>query len=112
MYDTVHGKWDAEISVGDGKLIINGYEVQIVSERDPAKIEWKRLQVDLVIDATGKFNDREGSSKHIAAGASHVLITAPGKQMDLTVVMAVNDHLYDPSKSEKVRQDLKTPVLV
>lgn len=99
-YDTVHGKWDADISVIDGKLVINGNVIQLTFERDPANIAWNRLGVDLVVDATGKFNDREGATKHIAAGASHVLITAPGKQMDLTVVMGVNDHLYDPKKHQ------------
>lgn len=101
-YDTVHGRWDADISVRDGKLVINGHEIQITYERDPAQIAWKRLGVDLVVDASGKFNDREGASKHLAAGASHVLITAPGKQMDLTVVMGVNDHKYDPREHRLV----------
>jgi glyceraldehyde 3-phosphate dehydrogenase len=96
-YDTVHGKWDADISVSEGKLVINGNVIRITSERDPAYIAWKHLGVDLVVDATGKFNTREGAGKHLAAGASHVLITAPGKQMDLTVVMGVNDHLYNPA---------------
>jgi glyceraldehyde 3-phosphate dehydrogenase len=101
-YDTVHGRWDANISVGDGKLIINENEIQIISERNPAHLAWDRLQVDMVVDATGKFNDREGAGKHISAGASRVLITAPGNQMDFTVVMGVNDHLYDPQKHRLV----------
>jgi glyceraldehyde 3-phosphate dehydrogenase len=101
-YDTVHRSWDANISVADGKLMINGNIIQMVSERDPANIPWDRLGVDLAVDATGKFNDREGAAKHIAAGASRVLITAPGKQMDMTVVMGVNDHLYDPGKHRLV----------
>lgn len=95
-YDTVHGRWDADIAVCGGNLVINGETIQIIFERDPANISWSRLGVDLVVDATGKFNDREGALKHIAGGASHVLITAPGKNMDLTVVMGVNDHQYDP----------------
>nr|WP_258881406.1 type I glyceraldehyde-3-phosphate dehydrogenase [Paenibacillus sp. sptzw28] len=101
-YDTVHGRWDADISVIDGKLVINGNAIELTFERDPANLAWKRLGVDLVVDATGKFNDREGAAKHIAAGASHVLITAPGKQMDLTVVMGVNDQLYDPAKHQLI----------
>lgn len=97
-YDTVHGRWDAQVSVEDGQLVINGQKLQMAAERDPANIPWKQMGVDLVIDATGKFNDREGSGKHLLGGASSVLITAPGNNMDLTVVMGVNDHLYDPQK--------------
>ncbi|MFD0693084.1 type I glyceraldehyde-3-phosphate dehydrogenase [Paenibacillus sp. GCM10027628] len=97
-YDTVHGRWDADISIRDGKLIINGIEIQVTFERDPAQLPWRELGVQLVVDATGKFNDREGAEKHISAGAKQVLITAPGKDMDLTVVMGINDHQYDPEK--------------
>ncbi|CAG7644058.1 type I glyceraldehyde-3-phosphate dehydrogenase [Paenibacillus allorhizosphaerae] len=97
-YDTVHGRWDADISIVDGKLVINGEEIHIISERDPAHIAWHGFDVSLAVDATGKFNNREGAGMHLAAGASHVLITAPGKRMDFTVVMGVNDHLYDPRK--------------
>jgi glyceraldehyde 3-phosphate dehydrogenase len=101
-YDTVHGKWNADISVTDGKLVINGSAIELTSEREPANIAWNRFGVDLVIDATGKFNSKEGASKHLEAGASRVLITAPGKEMDLTVVMGVNDHLYDPNEHQLV----------
>ncbi len=102
-YDTVHGKWDAKIEVPDeNHIVINGQTIQMTYEREPANIGWDRYGVDLVVDATGKFNSREGASKHLAAGASNVLITAPGKQMDLTVVMGVNHHLYDPKKHKLV----------
>lgn len=101
-YDTVHGRWDANITVSGGRLVINGTSISIVSERDPSRLPWKRLGVDLAIDATGKFNDREGASKHIEAGASRVLITAPGKQMDLTIVMGVNEHLFHPDHHKLV----------
>jgi glyceraldehyde 3-phosphate dehydrogenase len=97
-YDTVHGTWDADISIQDGNLLINGNLVQIVSEREPENIPWGQMNIDIVIDATGKFNDRQGAQKHLASGASAVIITAPGKQMDFTVVMGVNDHLLDLSK--------------
>lgn len=99
-YDSTHGKWNAEIIIRDGMLVINGHPIHIVFEREPEKIPWSRLGVDLVIDATGKFNDRQGALKHIAAGASKVLITAPGKEMDFTVVMGVNDHLFDSKKHQ------------
>jgi glyceraldehyde 3-phosphate dehydrogenase len=97
-YDTVHGTWDADISVHEGKLSINGNVVEFVMERDPSYLPWRELGINLAIDATGKFTDRIGASKHLEAGAKRVLITAPGKQVDLTVVMGVNDHLYDPQK--------------
>lgn len=97
-YDTVHGKWDADITVNEGRLYINGDEIRVTNEMEPEHIHWDRLGVDLVVDATGKFSYAKGASKHITAGASHVLITAPGTDMDLTLVMGVNDHLYDPRK--------------
>ncbi|SDJ15717.1 type I glyceraldehyde-3-phosphate dehydrogenase [Alteribacillus bidgolensis] len=97
-YDTVHGIWDADLSIQDGNLLINDELIQVVSEREPENLPWKQMNIDTVIDATGKFNNREGAQKHVAAGASNVIITAPGKQMDFTVVMGVNDHLLDLSK--------------
>ncbi|WP_256123879.1 type I glyceraldehyde-3-phosphate dehydrogenase [Paenibacillus chitinolyticus] len=97
-YDSVHGRWNADVKIADGCLVINGQSIQLTYEREPENILWGQMGIDLVIDATGKFNDRPGSQRHLAAGASRVLITAPGKQMDFTVVMGVNDHLYDPIK--------------
>jgi glyceraldehyde 3-phosphate dehydrogenase len=97
-YDTVHGTWNADVSVQNGNLLINGNVIQMVSEREPENIPWGSMNVEIVMDATGKFNHRQGAQKHQAAGASHVIVTAPGKQMDLTVVMGVNDHLLDLSK--------------
>ena len=99
-YDTIHGKWDAEIVAADDHLLIEGKKVALLSERDPALIPWKEYGIDLVIDATGKFNNREGASKHLQAGAQKVIITAPGKNMDYTVVMGVNDEGYDPEKHD------------
>ncbi|MDF2725622.1 MAG: glyceraldehyde-3-phosphate dehydrogenase [Paenibacillus sp.] len=101
-YDSVHGRWDADIEAGDGYLRINGKKIALTAEREPAAIPWQQLGVGLVIDATGKFNDREGASKHLAGGAERVLITAPGKNMDFTVVMGANDHLYDPSSQSLI----------
>jgi len=98
-YDTVHGKWDARIeTTDDGCLVINGHVIHVTSEPDPAWIPWDKYGVEMVVDATGKFNSREGASGHLAGGASRVLITAPGKSMDMTIVMGVNDHLYDPDR--------------
>jgi glyceraldehyde 3-phosphate dehydrogenase len=97
-YDTIHGTWNADISVQEGKLTINGKSIEFYMERDPSALPWNEAGVSLAIDATGKFTDRGGASKHLSAGAHKVLITAPAKQADLTVVMGVNDHSYDPQK--------------
>jgi glyceraldehyde 3-phosphate dehydrogenase len=94
-YDSTHGRWDADLSIQDGKLCINGRLVQYKMERDPSSLDWRAMGVSLAIDATGKFNDRDGASKHLAAGAHTVLITAPSKNADLTVVMGVNEQRYD-----------------
>lgn len=97
-YDTVHGTWNADISIQDGKLLIDDDFIQIVSEREPENIPWEQMDIDIVIDATGKFNDRQGVQKHISARASTVIVTEPGKNMDFTVVMGVNNLLLDLSK--------------
>jgi glyceraldehyde 3-phosphate dehydrogenase len=98
-YDTIHGTWDAAIEWHDEQnLIINGQEIKVFYERDPESIPWGKLGIHTVVDATGKFNDRQGAQKHQTSGVSTVIITAPGKQMDLTVVMGVNDHQYNPEK--------------
>ncbi|CAM3956963.1 type I glyceraldehyde-3-phosphate dehydrogenase [Paenibacillus alkaliterrae] len=97
-YDTVHGTWDAAITVKDGMLVINGHPVQVTYQREPENIGWSQMDVDVVIDATGQFNHRQGAQKHLKTGASTVIVTAPGTQMDLTVVMGVNDHLLDLSQ--------------
>ncbi|WP_226037299.1 type I glyceraldehyde-3-phosphate dehydrogenase [Aquibacillus saliphilus] len=97
-YDSVHGKWDADISAYRDGLRINGNDIKMTFEREPSEIPWRKFGIDLVVDATGKFNDRHGASGHIEAGAKKVIITAPGKQMDLTIVMGVNEQLYDPEE--------------
>jgi glyceraldehyde 3-phosphate dehydrogenase len=97
-YDTIHGKWDATIEWHDDQLIINGHRIKVFFEREPEKISWGKLGIHTVIDATGKFNDRQGAQKHLRSGVSTVIITAPGKQMDLTVVMGVNDDQYNPEQ--------------
>lgn len=96
-YDSVHGRWDADIRTDNGSLVINGQTVRLISERDPLLIPWSEYGIDLVIDATGKFNDAAGASKHLAGGAQQVIVTAPGSGLDLTVVMGVNDRKYDPA---------------
>ena len=94
-YDTNHGRFEGTVEAEENALIVNGKRVQIVSERDPLLLPWKQLGVDIVIEATGKFNDREKAAMHLEAGAKKVILTAPGKNEDVTVVMGVNDELLD-----------------
>jgi glyceraldehyde 3-phosphate dehydrogenase len=98
QYDTVHGKWDADIKTGEDHLIINGNRIDVVSVKDPSLLAWKDHDVELAIDATGKFTDRPGMEKHLSAGVRRVLVTSPGKGADLTIVMGVNEERYDPTK--------------
>lgn len=95
-YDSLYGKFDGTIEVAENGFIINGKEVKVTSERDPLDIPWKDQGVELVIDSTGAFRDREGLSKHIKAGAKKVIVTAPATDEDVTIVLGVNDEDYDP----------------
>ncbi|MFD1779690.1 glyceraldehyde-3-phosphate dehydrogenase [Fredinandcohnia salidurans] len=94
-YDTNHGKFDAEIIPQDDSLLVNGKRIQLLSSRDPLELPWKRLNIDIVIEATGKFNSKEKASLHLQAGAKKVILTAPGKDEDITIVMGVNEDKYD-----------------
>ena len=97
-YDSVYGKFKGEIEAVEDGFIINGKKVTVTAHRDPAQIPWKELGVELVIDSTGAFKDHAGLSKHIEAGAKKVIITAPAKDPDITIVMGVNDELYNGEK--------------
>ncbi|MEW8974472.1 MAG: type I glyceraldehyde-3-phosphate dehydrogenase [Tissierellaceae bacterium] len=97
-YDTMYGKFDGTVEVEEDGFVINGKKVKVVNHRDPVEIPWKELGVELVVDSTGAFRDREGLSKHIQAGAKKVIVTAPAKGEDITIVMGVNDELYDAEK--------------
>jgi glyceraldehyde 3-phosphate dehydrogenase len=90
-YDSVHGRFDGDVAVGDGKLVVAGDEFQVLSERDPTKLPWGDLGVDVVIESTGRFKDREQAAQHLAAGAKKVIVSAPAKGADITVVVGVND---------------------
>jgi glyceraldehyde 3-phosphate dehydrogenase len=94
-YDSVHGKFDGEITPGDEALIVNGKTVRLLNSRDPLYLPWKDLNIDLVIEATGKFNSRDKAKLHLDAGAKKVVLTAPGKNEDITIVMGVNEHKFD-----------------
>ena len=101
-YDSVFGKLQAEIKVEEGTLVVGEEKMKFLSEKDPAKLPWKELGVDLVIESTGTFTDREGASKHLQAGAKKVLITAPAKNPDITIVPGVNDRDYSHDKHHVV----------
>ncbi|OIO56138.1 MAG: type I glyceraldehyde-3-phosphate dehydrogenase [Alphaproteobacteria bacterium CG_4_10_14_0_2_um_filter_63_37] len=90
-YDSVHGTLDAEIAYEGCNLIVNGKKIQVLAERDPANLPWGALGVDVVVESTGIFTKREGASKHLAAGAKKVVISAPATDPDITVVMGVNE---------------------
>ncbi len=99
-YDSVHGRFDGEIGSTQDSIVINGKEMKVYSERDPANLPWGEIGVDVVVESTGFFRDREGASKHLGAGAKKVIISAPGKDPDITVVMGVNHDKYDPQKHD------------
>ena len=97
-YDSNYGVLDAKVEAKDSSIFVDGKEFKVLSEKDPEKLPWKALGVDLVIESTGFFTDRAGSEKHLKAGAKKVIVSAPGKEMDFTVVLGVNDEKYDPLK--------------
>lgn len=90
-YDSVHGRLDADVRVEDQSIVVGDDEIAVVSEPDPAKLPWGDLGIDIVIESTGRFRDRDQAAKHLAAGARKVIISAPGKGVDNTIVMGVNE---------------------
>lgn len=94
-YDSIHGRFTGEVEAGENELIVNGKTIKLVNERNPEDLPWKEHGVDIVIEATGKFNAREKAAMHLKAGAKKVILTAPGKNEDVTVVMGVNDAELD-----------------
>lgn len=97
-YDSVHGSLKEEISVNGSNIVVDGREIKVLSERDPAQLGWGDLGVEVVIESTGRFTNAEDAQKHIDAGAKKVIISAPANNEDLTIVMGVNDDQYDPEK--------------
>ena len=97
-YDSVYGIFPGKIEAKDNSLIIEGKEVKVLTEKEPEKLPWKKLNIDIVVESTGFFTDREGAQKHLKAGAKKVLISAPAKNPDFTVVKGVNEHLYNKKK--------------
>lgn len=98
-YDSNYGVLNKEVFIKDNdKLVVDNQEIKCLAERDPANLPWKDLGVDIVIESTGFFTDRAGAEKHIQAGAKKVIVSAPGKDMDFTVVLGVNEDKYDSAK--------------
>ena len=97
-YDSIHGILSADVSATDDSIQCGGKSIKVFSERDPSALPWKELGVDIVIESTGFFTNGKDAGKHIQAGARKVIISAPGKEVDLTVCMGVNDNLYDAAQ--------------
>jgi len=95
-YDSVHGIYDADVKATDNSIIVNGKEIKISAIKDPAQLPWKELDIDIVIESTGLFTKREDAEKHLQAGAKRVIISAPAKNPDVTIVLGVNQEIYDP----------------
>jgi glyceraldehyde 3-phosphate dehydrogenase len=96
-YDSVHGRLGAEVKVTDSGFSVDGSDVKVLSEKDPAALPWSDLGVDVVIESTGRFTKAEDAGRHIEGGAKKVIISAPAKGEDITIVMGVNDDAYDPA---------------
>jgi glyceraldehyde 3-phosphate dehydrogenase len=97
-YDSVHGTLDADVEAKDNHLVVNGKAIEVLAKKDPKELAWKDLGVEVVIESTGRFTDREGASRHLSAGAKRVIISAPAKDPDVTIVLGVNEQTYDPAK--------------
>jgi glyceraldehyde 3-phosphate dehydrogenase len=101
-YDSVHGIYPGNVESSDNSITVDGHNIRIYSEKDPASLPWKAEGVEVVLEATGIFRTREGAAKHLEAGASRVIISAPGKNSDITVVKGVNFADYDPAKHQVI----------
>ncbi len=99
-YDSVYERFPGEVSYTDEFIVVDGKKIHATATRNPEELPWKDLGVDVVIEATGVFRDREGASKHLKAGAKKVIITAPAKDPDVTLVIGVNESDYDPAKHD------------
>ena len=97
-YDSVHGRFPGEVAAEGDQIIVNGKAIKVLAVRNPAELPWKELNIDIVLESTGLFTTKEKASQHLTAGAKKVIISAPATDPDLTVVMGVNDKVYDKSK--------------
>lgn len=101
-YDSIHGRMAGDVAFGDKSISINGREIKISSEKDPANLPWKVLGADIVLECTGIFTKRESAAKHLSAGAKKVIISAPANDADLTLCYGVNESSYDPTKHDVI----------
>ncbi len=97
-YDSIHGRFHADIQSAPDSLTVNGKKIGIFAVKDPQALPWKELEIDFVIESTGRFTDRLGAGKHLAAGAKRVIISAPAKDPDITIVLGVNESTYNPQQ--------------
>ncbi|MDE2059187.1 MAG: type I glyceraldehyde-3-phosphate dehydrogenase [candidate division NC10 bacterium] len=97
-YDSVHGTLQAEVQAKENAIVVDGREIKVFAQRDPAALPWKELGIQVVVESTGRFTDKAGASKHLQAGAQKVIISAPAKDPDITIVLGVNETMYDPTK--------------
>ncbi|MFH1821436.1 MAG: type I glyceraldehyde-3-phosphate dehydrogenase [Methanobacteriota archaeon] len=101
-YDSVFGVLKKEVKATDNSIVVDGKEIKVLNKRDPSELPWKDLGVDYVLESTGKLTDRDGASKHIAAGAKKVIISAPAKKPDAMIVLGVNEGVYDAKKHDVI----------
>jgi glyceraldehyde 3-phosphate dehydrogenase len=97
-YDSTHGLLEADVQASEGEISVDGSSFRVLAERDPSALPWKDMNVDVVVESTGLFTNREGASQHLSAGADKVVISAPATDPDITIVLGVNDEAYDPDK--------------
>ncbi|CAN5252529.1 type I glyceraldehyde-3-phosphate dehydrogenase [soil metagenome] len=101
-YDSVHGRYPGTVEADEDALVVDGDRIRVLSEKDPARLPWKELEVDIVIESTGRFTRRADAAKHLEAGARKVIISAPAKGEDITLVLGVNEEKYDPAKHDVI----------
>jgi glyceraldehyde 3-phosphate dehydrogenase len=99
-YDSVHGRYEGDVAAQGDAISVDGRSIKVLSEKEPAKLPWKDLGVELVLESTGRFTDRDKAALHLAGGAKRVIISAPAKQEDITIVYGVNHEAYDPGKHQ------------
>jgi len=101
-YDSVHGRFPGEVTAEESAIVVDGVRIPISSERDPAQLPWKKLGAQIVIESTGRFTARADAGKHLDAGAERVIVSAPSKDPDITIVLGVNDGEYDPGQHKVI----------
>src|SRR5215207_3871354 len=101
-YDSVHGRYQGDVAAQGDAISVDGRSIKVLSEKEPAKLPWKDLGVELVLESTGRFTDRDKAALHLAGGAKRVVISAPAKQEDITIVYGVNHEAYDPARHQVI----------